>query len=255
MAESIPQLVGPSRKLRAGFTLIDVLVSISVVGVLIAIMLPSLASVKETAHQVVCRSNVRQIGFAFDMYAETYKQYIPYTVTVPGIQDMINDTSYNTLTVRFKAGDEEYNLTEAKWDGLGLLFAEEILAVPKVFYCPSHKGDNPFRARLPQWGTTDEVVVANYQYRGRGPTGAAQPRMSNRLNLIKPSATLVADGIRTQADFNHQIGANILRADLSVDWFTDSSRTVVDSLPKDSESPSTALIQSVWSQFDLDQGR
>ncbi len=240
-----------SRAAVRAFTLIDILVTIAVIGVLIAIMLPSIASVKETAHQVVCRSNIRQMAFAVDMYAEGNKNYIPSTLTISNMQDFTNETSYNTLTLRFVPDGGYTQITAPRWDGLGLLFDAEYLPVPKIFYCPSHRGENPYNRCIEQWRSVDQAVVGNFQYRGRGPTIVnGTNRMSNRLDLIRPSAALVADGLRTQADFNHLVGANILRADLSVDWFQDSARTMIESLPKDGQSVSSSSIQSAWTTFD-----
>lgn len=253
--------VGMKPSVRAGFTLIDILVSIAVVGVLIAIMLPSLASVKETAHQVVCRSNVRQIGFAFDLYAEANKGNIPSTITVPSLQDLSSESTWDTLTLRFPPGawhvGGPYGNQLPTWDGLGILYSAEYLPVPKIFYCPSHKGANPFSRNVDNWRSDFQAIVGNFQYRGRGPTGSNFPnsRFSNKLYMIKPGAALVADGLRTQSDFNHQIGANMLRADLSVDWFQDGARSVVDSLPKDDNSVSPSAIQSAWSTFDAGELR
>lgn len=245
-----PRRACPS-SLRAGFTLLDILVTISVVGVLIAIMLPSLTSVRETAHQVVCRSNVRQLGFAFEMYTENHRGSIPKTFTLPSVQDFTNEFTYDTLTIRFAS---QQPTTPGTWDGLGRFFAGEYLPAPKVFYCPSHRGANPYVAYQDSWRNDHEAIVANFQYRGRGPTGLTlgngQPQMSDRIDRIKPSSAIVADGLRTQSDFNHQVGANVLRADLSVFWFSDASRSVVDSLPKDNELPSAAVLQSIWTSLD-----
>jgi prepilin-type N-terminal cleavage/methylation domain-containing protein len=42
-----------------GFTLIELLVVVAIISVLIAILLPSLGRVKETARRTVCASNLR----------------------------------------------------------------------------------------------------------------------------------------------------------------------------------------------------
>lgn len=255
IAGSMPRW-GAARPVRPGFTLIDILVSMAVIVVLISIMLPSLSSVKETAHQVVCRSNVRQMGFAFDLYAEANKGYIPSTATITNLQDLSDQRTFDTMTLRFGPGTI-YTMSAPRWDGLGRFYEGEYLHVPKVFYCPSHRGGNRYVDYAESWNTVDEEVVANFQYRGRGPTGPFNPgslnppRMSNVLAQIRPTAALVADGLRTQADFNHEIGANVLRADLSVYWFSDSSRSVMASLPKDeNETPVASNLQGVWNTFE-----
>lgn len=217
----------------------------AVVGVLIAIMLPSLAAVRETAHQVVCRSNVRQLGYGVEMYAEANKRFIPRTITLANGSEL----SFQTMTLRFRPGQPglEY-LQDEQWDGLGLLYLDEYLPAPKLFYCPSHRGQNRFPEYADRWASDEGEVVGNFQYRGRGPSGIG---MTFNLDQIKPSGALVVDGLRSQADFNHQVGANVLRADLSVSWFVDSGRTVSAALPKGEETPTATTWLSVWQQFDL----
>lgn len=55
---------------KAAFTLIELLVVISIIAVLMSIMLPAMRKVRGMAKNVVCKSNVRQIGFAFNMYID-----------------------------------------------------------------------------------------------------------------------------------------------------------------------------------------
>ena len=51
-----------------GFTLIELLVVIAILSLLISILLPSLKNAKDLAREVVCTSNLRQIGVAWDMF-------------------------------------------------------------------------------------------------------------------------------------------------------------------------------------------
>ena len=54
---------------QRGFTLIELLVVIAIVALLMAILLPSLGRVRKQAKSIVCRSNLRQWGAVFTMYA------------------------------------------------------------------------------------------------------------------------------------------------------------------------------------------
>jgi len=64
------------RKLRA-FTLIELLVVIAIIALLLSILAPALKTVKKRAQGVVCRSNLKQVGLAANLYAENWANYIP----------------------------------------------------------------------------------------------------------------------------------------------------------------------------------
>ncbi len=55
---------------REGFTLIELLVVIAIIALLMSILMPALARVKEQARTVGCLANLRQWNFVSAMYAE-----------------------------------------------------------------------------------------------------------------------------------------------------------------------------------------
>ncbi|MBC8481396.1 MAG: type II secretion system protein [Planctomycetes bacterium] len=57
-------------KNKKAFTLVELLVVISIIALLMAIMMPSLARVKNQAQALVCRNNLRQWGFFFKFYLD-----------------------------------------------------------------------------------------------------------------------------------------------------------------------------------------
>jgi prepilin-type N-terminal cleavage/methylation domain-containing protein len=65
----------------AGFTLVELLVVIGIIAVLLAILLPVTKRVREQAQLTACQSNLRQIGQAFQMYANDNKDRYPGPVT------------------------------------------------------------------------------------------------------------------------------------------------------------------------------
>jgi len=66
---------------RCGFTLVELLVVISIVALLISILLPSLRAARQQAKRVVCASNLRQIGNALWNYWTEENGRVPWVVS------------------------------------------------------------------------------------------------------------------------------------------------------------------------------
>ena len=65
------------RKGRNGFTLIELLVVMVIIALLVGLLLPALARAKEEARKTQCRSNLRQIGLAMEMYMNDNRKFGP----------------------------------------------------------------------------------------------------------------------------------------------------------------------------------
>jgi len=70
--------------LSGGFTLIELLVVIAIIAILAALLLPTLASAKEKARRTTCRSALRQLGLAVQMYGSDNRETVPTGVRDDG---------------------------------------------------------------------------------------------------------------------------------------------------------------------------
>src|SRR5882672_5548182 len=69
---------------RSGFTMIELLVVVAVIGTLIALLLPAIQSSREMARRVQCTNKVLQLGIALGNYVSAHQVLPPGVVNDKG---------------------------------------------------------------------------------------------------------------------------------------------------------------------------
>jgi len=225
----IPNHAKASNRMR-GLSMIDLLVSIAVIAVLVSLISPALAHIRTAANQVVCASNLRQVGLCLSMYKDDHHSMLPQERRPADLPD-------DTPTDPQIAHTGEH---PGAWSSLGWLVDEHYISTPKVFYCPSHEGTETEELYADAWRTLDRPIRTNYAYRGElaRPLHAPTPgsltdeddifaRHDGRNSTTATGASvLVSDAFTSQADLNHATGFNTLTTGLSVAWLDDESRAI-----------------------------
>jgi len=107
----------PRRTARPGFTIIELLVSIGIIALIIAITIPTLVSVRASSRQAKCLINAREIAASVETFAGNNRDRLPENRT------LLNAREYITWRGQFVR--DAYITDESVWQ------------------CPSHKSPGP----------------------------------------------------------------------------------------------------------------
>jgi prepilin-type N-terminal cleavage/methylation domain-containing protein/prepilin-type processing-associated H-X9-DG protein len=132
-------------KLKTGFTLVELLVVISIIALLMGVLLPALNSARGRAQTIVCASNLKNYGLALFMYAETNNDKAPFSFswlysmnTIFGTASIASSGySFCSVSTKLKCPQEcrwHYDLD--KPDGTLWPYLQNI----KAHICPTFKG-------------------------------------------------------------------------------------------------------------------
>jgi prepilin-type processing-associated H-X9-DG protein/prepilin-type N-terminal cleavage/methylation domain-containing protein len=160
---------------RGAFTLVELLVVIGIIGLLVAILLPSLQRARSQANVLKCLSNVRQINIACQMYANENGGYLPRYTEVP-------PTGLPTVW---------------RWNWTGLIF-NYIGKNTKVFECPGRA-----------WKTENgDAMTGTFRPDGVNGPSYGPVKVAYQVNGVIPGAVTSLYGARMSMPFGPRFKFN-----------------------------------------------
>jgi prepilin-type N-terminal cleavage/methylation domain-containing protein/prepilin-type processing-associated H-X9-DG protein len=198
-----------------GFTLVELLVVISIIALLMALMLPALGAAREAGRRTQCAANLHAIGQASVVYANTYRGHLPvterlgvgsFTLVMPSEQFI------------WSGGMAPYG---TGYIHAGLLYPDRMVTA-NVYFCPSAASWKPYVSAnlLPCYDPNNlgrigfgPFSVVSGTYFMRGP---AEEAPLNDRELTRKAMVVDFHNFNVIPFFNHRDGVNTLYTDGSV---------------------------------------
>jgi prepilin-type N-terminal cleavage/methylation domain-containing protein/prepilin-type processing-associated H-X9-DG protein len=128
------------QKRRPGFTLVELLVVMAIIGVLVSLLLPAVQAAREAARRTSCQSRLTQFILAVHNYEMSHGVYPPGTINPKGPIRNVPAGYHHSWTIQILPYIEEQNTWKAIDKSVGVYTAKNaaaVTAMPRIFTCPS----------------------------------------------------------------------------------------------------------------------
>ena len=201
-----------------GFTLIETLVVVTIIGILVALLLPAVQAAREAAHRIQCINNLKQVGLGIQAYQAAQGVFPPIDLAMDAkVRGLIYAGRFQSALSRIlptlEQGDLYNALNFQEIPTLGHVLAMNQTAMQFTvggFLCPSDPA-----AGVPGYGRCNYAV-------NLGPSARFAPYKRDPLSMHGPFAVFQVLG---PADFRDGLSNTVgVSEHLQGDWLKETTR-------------------------------
>lgn len=127
----------PGTTARSGFTVVELMVVVAIIGLLIGLLLPAIQAVRETARRMQCQNHLHQIGIALHNYHAAFRKLPPGGIEVRPETPRGKQIAWSAMVLQFLEQPAVYSQIDFNYAFDHPVNAKAAATPIETYLCPS----------------------------------------------------------------------------------------------------------------------